>query len=73
MFGKMLNVLLTIAGLDGDQSLELETLRTENARLRSDLGAAHQEIGQLRADYDFYYRAYTERNGNGHHQSRRTL
>lgn len=72
MFGKFLNVLLTIAGLDGDQSLELETLRTENARLRSDLGAAHKEIGQLRADYDFYYRAYTERT-NGHHQSRRTL
>ena len=68
MFGTFLAWLHDWVHRNNPQTLELQALRRENARLHTDLAAAHQEIGKLRDDYAFYYTAFTE--GKHGHASR---
>mgnify|MGYP000851074572 FL=1 len=62
MFGTLLAWLHDFFHYNNPQALEIERLRSENARLHADLAEAHAANGQLRKDYEFFYNAFKEGN-----------
>lgn len=65
MFGTLLARLHDFVHYNNPQTLEIERLRHENARLHADLAEAHAANGKLRKDYEFFYNAFKERS-RGH-------
>lgn len=59
MFGTLLALLHDWAHRNNPQTLEIEALRHENARLHADLAAAHAANGELRQSFEFYFNAFT--------------
>ena len=71
MFGKLLAWLHDWAHRNNPQTLEIEALRSENARLHRDLTEAHARIRELSQEKTFYYNAFKEENHARH--TNRTL